>query len=316
MKKGFSSSHYAYSMLELIFVIVILGIVSSIGSQVIVGVYESYLTQRALHRTSTKTELAISQIANRLSHSIEGTVIGRKDDSKITPISNIPFSGVNDYKILEWIGSDDDGFTAVTDATLKPEWSGYCDINASVLNRVSTPGSKLSSLNTIIQALSSPGATTSVSDAVILFPGATAHTVGFVETGRKSSNVHPVQSVNADGNITLDNRAAPDSNRTVKEHYKLAWSAYAIVPLKITGTTLTNRGFNASDNVYDIFLYYDYQPWDGEKYSNGSNKVLLRNVSVFKFTGTEGSIRIKVCQRENVGGNYSLSTCKEKVIIR
>ena len=313
MKKGFSSSHYAYSMLELIFVIVILGIVSSIGSQVIVGVYESYLTQRALHRTSTKTELAISQIANRLSHSIEGTVIGRKNDSVIMPISNIPF-GVNDYKILEWIGSDNNGFTAVTDATLKPEWSGYCDITASTLNRVSSPGSKLSSLNTIIQALS-PGST-SVSDAVILFPGATVHTVGFTEATVSISNAHPVNSVNADGNITLDNRAAPDSNRTIKEHYKLAWSAYAIVPLKITGTTLTNRGFNTSDNVYDLFLYYDYQPWDGEKYSHGSNKVLLRNVSVFKFTGTEGSIRIKVCQRENVGGDYSLSTCKEKVIIR
>ena len=53
----------AFSMIEVVFVIVVLGIVASIGSQIIVQVYESYIMQRAMHRTSIKTELAITQLS-------------------------------------------------------------------------------------------------------------------------------------------------------------------------------------------------------------------------------------------------------------
>jgi len=61
----FQTLRRGFSMLELIFVIVILGIVSSIGAEIIANVYESYIVQRAQHRASIKTELAAIQIANR-----------------------------------------------------------------------------------------------------------------------------------------------------------------------------------------------------------------------------------------------------------
>ncbi len=41
-----------FTMLEVVFVIVILGVVSSIGAEIIAQVYESYITQRASHRSS------------------------------------------------------------------------------------------------------------------------------------------------------------------------------------------------------------------------------------------------------------------------
>ncbi len=54
MQKDRYSFRSAFSMLELIFVIVILGIVSSIGAELIAKVYENYIVQRALHRSSLK----------------------------------------------------------------------------------------------------------------------------------------------------------------------------------------------------------------------------------------------------------------------
>ncbi|MCW8821398.1 MAG: prepilin-type N-terminal cleavage/methylation domain-containing protein, partial [Sulfurovum sp.] len=70
MKKLFEPLRTAFSMLELIFVIIILGIVSSIGAEIIAQVYESYIVQRATHRSSIKTELAATQIANRLTYAV------------------------------------------------------------------------------------------------------------------------------------------------------------------------------------------------------------------------------------------------------
>ena len=50
-------------MLELIFVIIILGIIASIASELIAKVYESYILQRAQYKANMKTELAAKQIA-------------------------------------------------------------------------------------------------------------------------------------------------------------------------------------------------------------------------------------------------------------
>ncbi len=55
----YKKSH-AFTMLELIMVIVILGIVSSIGSSLIAKTFESYIVQRALHKASMATELVNS----------------------------------------------------------------------------------------------------------------------------------------------------------------------------------------------------------------------------------------------------------------
>ena len=299
----------AFTMLELVFVIVILGIVASIGSEIIVQVYENYISQRAMHRSSVKTELATTQLANRLAYSIPGTVIGRLDNNTFEAIEDIPI-GTTNYEVLEWISSDADSFGAITATTVlgrRPVWSGYADVNASSINSLSTPGSRLTKLNSIISELSTSG----IGDAAILFPGATAHTVGFAETTPSTVNIHPVSAAANDTTLTLVSK----TNRTIKEHYKLAWSAYAVVATDVSAEAVA-RGFNAGDELWDLTLHYDYQPWNGDSYADGSSTALIRNISVFKFTGSGNTIRLKLCQRESIGGEYSTNTCKEKAVIR
>lgn len=314
----------AFSMIELIFVIIVLGIVSSITSQIVASVYDSYLTQRAIHRSSTQTELAALQLANRLAYSIPGTVIGR--NNSLTPdfwaLEDIP-AGSTDYTTLEWIGYDADGFGAVIDADLRPTWSGYADVNNSTINALTTTGSRLTQANTIINNLRANGSGTTIADAAILFPSNyTAYTIGYFG-GLNANDIHPVAGVGDDTTLNLD--ATATGTRDIKEHYKLAWSAYAVVPVRLTDAQAVARGFNdtncagsITDCLWDLQLVYDYQPWDGERLSanNGTQVTLLRNVSVFKFTGSGGTIRFKICQRESVGGQYSINTCKEKAVIR
>jgi prepilin-type N-terminal cleavage/methylation domain-containing protein len=281
---SYHTNRKAFSMLELVFVIAILGIVSSIGAEIIAQVYESYILQRATHRSSVKVELAATQIANRLAYAVPGTVIGRNGTS-FTGIDDLDSS---DYPVLEWIGYDNDSFSA--QAT--PGWSGFSDIGASSAASLSTPGSNLPFTNTVITNLGGAG----ITDAALFFPNTyTVNSVGF--GGDSSGAVSGLGTGSATSfNVNL-------AGRTIKEHYKLAWSAYAIVA--------NDNG----DGTFDLSLSYNYQPWQGDSYSNALSSTILRNVSVFRFTGSGNTVRFKICQQEKIGTTH-ITTCKEKAVIR
>ena len=263
----------AFSMLELVFVIVILGIVASIGSEMIVKVYESYIVQRAEHRATLKTELAAIQIANRLASAIPGTVHRITINDNYEPINTAFPAGTGDnYKGLQWVGSDTDSFRA----TAAPGWSGFCDIdsNNSTQSSLSTPGSNLALTNTIIGNLS--GGKT-ITDAAIYFPYDTAE--------------HNISN-GAGETITLDSNAS-----TIVEHYKLAWSSYALV---------VENG--------DLNLYYNFAPTPQLLYTNGTKSLLMKNVSTFKFQGAGRTIRFKICKQERISEDVNITACKEKAV--
>lgn len=295
MKTHFTYDRPGFSMIELIFVIIILGVVASLGSKIIADVYERYILQRAIYRSSMKTELAATQIANRLAYAIPGTVIGRKADGTYMAIEDI---SDEDHTTLQWVSADMDSFGSLTSTTDRlPGWSGLVDLDASSLNTISTPGSKLSLTSTIISNLSN--SSKNISNAAIFFPEAfTAYTLGY---NGDTSNISTIASAPADNNLTLDAKG----NREVKEHYKLAWSSYAIVRI-------------ARDGLFDLELQSNLQPWDGNDYSKTGNNgpYLIRNISVFRFKGEGHTIRFKLCQQENIGGDYNITTCKEKAVIK
>ncbi len=287
-------------MLELVFVIVILGIVSSIGAEVIAKVYESYVMERATHRSSLKTGLAATQIANRLSYAIPGTVIGRKS----TGFIDIDHLDANDYTILQWIGYDNDSFGAER----VPGWSGFADIGLeatlTTATQLSTPGSALGTTSTIIAFLGGAG----ITDAAIFFPS--TFTVNNIGYDTDKSGAFPLTNVSTGEllGVTL-------TGKTIQEHYKLAWSSYAIVPLLRDGTTPCTPD-TVSNQICDLHLYYNFQPWLGKAYTTGSHEILVRNVSVFRFTGSANTIRFKICQQEKISSTYKITSCKEKAVIR
>lgn len=304
-------------MLELVFVIVILGIVASIGSSIIVQVYESYIVQRALHRTSTKAELAATQIANRLTYRISSSVIGRIPSGTFKPIDELQPGDSDTHTVLEWIAYDNDGFSAQS----IPGWSGFCDVDSPATTRtnISTPGSSLDNTNTIIGKLSN--STKSITNAAIVFAGHEysptinyiANCMGFTD----NSCIYRLSATNPD-DISLP---INDNGGTLvmTDQYKLAWSAYAVVPTQVTGTDLTDRGFQAGDLIYDLALHYNYQPWSttgAASYDSGSSSnTLITNVESFRFTGKGDTIRFKICIIESIGDS-TIRSCKEKAVIR
>lgn len=268
-------------MLELVFVIVILGIVSSVGAELIASVYESYIIQRAQHRASLKTEIAATQIANRLAYAIPGTVVRRTGTTTTAEdINDIPASPVDSYTVLQWVGTDADSFKTITTNTdRRPGWSGFCDVDnaASSLSgtTISTPGSNLGLASTIITNLGG-----NINNAAIYYES------------NKTLQRRDIASVSGT-TITLD-----DNLTNISEHYKLAWTSYALV-VDAAGT---------------LSLHYRFTPTRGIDVTNDLSSILLRNVSTFKFKGDGRTIRFKICVDEEIGEDFKITICKEKAV--
>ncbi len=271
----------AFTLLELIFVIVILGIVASIGSEMIAKVYGQYIVQRAQHRASIKTELAALQIANRLAYAVPGTVIRRLTKASagweyITEA--LPPGSSGDYDVLQWVGGDMDSFNA----TNKPGWSGFCDTDPSTATVIKTPGSALGTTTQIITNLS--GSTPASNSLSLYFQYDLTH--------------YPATITDAD-TITLGGTGA----KFIYERYKLAWSSYALV-------IENKRG-----NIGDLYLYYNFAPIPKVAIS-GSRSLLIKNISNFKFIGAGRTIRFKICKQEQISENMddNITACKEKAV--
>ncbi len=269
----------AFSMVELIFVIVILGIVSTYYADIITQVYKNYVLQKATHDANIKTALAADEIANRLRYAIPGTIYRRTAKSGgVVELLQAPMSAPSpdDYKVLQWVAYDKDGFEDSNNSK-NPGWSGFCDVDVSTQDTIKTLGSDLNFTKTIISNLGGD-----ITKARIYFP----------RDINSSGEVNSYKIKDAeDETITLD-----ENTSRVVEHYKLAWTSYALV---------------IEDG--NLYLYYNFTPVPGVDIT-GEKSLLLKNVTTFKFKGDGQTIRFKICKSEYIGEDFNVTSCKEKAV--
>lgn len=324
-----SSRRDGFTFIEMILVIVVLGIVSSLGAQMIANAYRNYVLQRATHRASLKTELAAQQIANLLSYRIPRTTIARNeyDLNDSIMVTDPTLASDNTHILLEWIGSESDGFRA----TIPPAWSGFCDLNASGQSVLSTPGSNLSLEGTILSNLSNGqiNFTSSGSggkpaiffrNARYAYSSATGSETLYDPLtclGMTNNTRNCISSVRYANNNTFSfHHGGPGANyvpnKVITEHYKLAASAYSILQVP------------RADGLYDLKLCYNYRPWENQRLTlsggfascPGSLSTIITAVSVFKFAESGSTFRFKLCSQENIGEDYNVTICKEKAVIQ
>jgi len=319
----------AFTLIELIITMVILGIVAYVAAGLIAKTYISYNRVNTLHKANLKVELALNNIANRLSYAIGGTVVKRKSatEDDIQPIEQAP----DDYQVLEWIGYDVDSFESSMFYGVNPiqsGWSAFCDLKNSTQTSIFTPGSYLPLASEIIYRLSNKKVD-DLNGTALFFPGNyNFDNVGYTNTTGGIEGVNIVESIGATNpqEFVLDNTTPA---KRITEHYKLAWSAYAVVPVKMPNKKSDNPckqiRYTSADDCSDekpcnLCLKYNFRPWRNQEYNNGRvpYSVLATNVTVFKTFAVENRIHIKLCVKEQigVGVNNSTSICKEKVVFK
>jgi prepilin-type N-terminal cleavage/methylation domain-containing protein len=307
----------AFSLIELIFVIVVLGIVASIGADTIAQVFKNTIPQKATNIAAIKTELATQQLANRLSYAVPWSIVAKNiNGSTPQQLGDVAANDMND-KVIEWIGVDGDSF----EATATPGWSGYCDAPNSTATNCSTPGSALANTDTVIKNLGGAG----ITDAIAIFDRYkelegcnlagdqySGSTVGLIGTGTQCA--FPLTSTGGGTNLTFAN--VPKRRAEI---YSLAWSAYALVPINER-----NIGGGGGQKVFDLELRYGYQPWKGDTFDAvplTQRQTIATNVSVFKVSQNsiaQDDIRLKICVKQPIGTGSTdfISMCKEKAVTR
>ena len=305
----------AFTLIEMIFVIVILGIVGMIGADVIAKMYQGYLKSQITNKLQTKTELLLDVISQRLKYRIDESVIGRNSgNNKYMKLSddNIPSISPD---MIEWIGYDRDSLIGESNGTYSiPGWSGFVDVNSTQTTRTQLlmSGSELNVTQSVILTLSNN--TVNMNNGDLRLPILYSKCEDDSDMSRFGWDIPaPPNLAIFDNNATIkvyyqggDNthlHFTDRGSRDICEQYLLAWSAYAIVP----------EGNNTND--FNLTLRYNYQPWNGEDYNQTTTSVLLaEHVSTFRVMQVGDSIRIKVCiQDGNITGT-PYGFCKEKAI--
>ncbi len=292
----------AFTLLELIFVIVIIGILSKFGIELLFQAYKNFIFSNVNNALQSNSAAAVETIASRLQYRIKDSVIARINSGNQNDFQSLASSSYGDTAtILEWVGSDIDSFRGDS----LPMWSGIIDLNLSTATTLVSPGTDTGALNTLIGVLSDNNS--DINDTALYFIGSDSDINsygwnGVALTDHTTSVMHPIRS-NGTVNqfVPIDGAAGADSTfagTNVYEYYQLAWSAYAVVHTPADG---------------NLTLYYDYQPWQGDGYANANGKVvLMENVDTFRFRAVGSIVKIQVCVKTDLIGDYSL--CKEKTI--
>lgn len=307
----------AFTLLELIAVIVITGILVLIGTDVILNIYKSYLQSRAINTLEAQTEIVLEQISKRLMFRIKESTIGRRTAIAPLFVSTQDPNLNNTYTILEWISYSYESFQ-------DGGWSGFIDLNSPNTNRIGTtntgtletPGSNLLSADQTISDLTRINAITSRADLSnntvgIFFRGLGANVnTSFGYDGTTPNSIGIATRTTTGGTTSNTNLTISNYSRTdISEFYYLLHTAYAVVP-----------GANSPSGDFDLFLHYDYRPWIGQRYNDADTKVALlaTNVTRFNFTELDGVMVLKLCIRDAgrslSNGEEETTVCKTKAI--
>ena len=306
----------AFTLLELVVVIVVLGIIAMMSFNAIMNIYSNYFQTKTVNELETQTEIALEQISKRLEHRIKPSVIARKTDGAFLALND---SGVNlnaEYEILEFIPYAYEIFNDVPSGNKAGRYSGYVDLaKSSPATGLISPGSNFST--GVVETIKDITCRNETRDATCVdFENKDGGVVAIFSDvyynvqdsfGYKGDitklDIAKVGVKSTDGN-TLE--ISGFDGKQISEQYHLAYTANAIVPEQSADPK------DAANGVFDLNLYYDYRPWMGEKYKkNGEKATLAKNVTRFVFTEKNGVIVLKLCMRAK---NSEITICKSKAV--
>ena len=302
----------AFTLLELIIVIVILGIIAMMSFNAIMNIYSNYFQTRTVNELETQTEIALEQISKRLEHRIKPSVIARKPSGGFLPLNDSRVNLNSGYEILEFIPYAYEIFNDVPSGNKAGRYSGYVDLaNSSPATGLISPGSNFSTevVETIKDLTCKDDASGCVDfkdkdgGVVAIFSDVyydVQNSFGYKDNLNLDIAKVGVKSTDGD---TLE--ISGFANKQISEQYHLAYTANAIVPEQSADPKDTANG------VFDLNLYYDYRPWMGQGYKNGEKATLAKNVTRFVFTEKNGVIVLKLCMRAK---NSEITICKSKAV--
>ncbi len=315
----------AFTLIELVAVIVVMGIIASIGADIIAKMYENYLRSRAISNLEQRTEVALEFISKKLQDRVKRST-GVLRGANIVPLSR----AIATDRTIVWLGISKE--SKLISSVSGSGWSGIIDLGSALTTGTTnesflySPGSKLWSGNAneatasnIIEALSYGDVTlhTRSGDEPVLIPKYPYGVDSNISAYYSNTNTDYTAQIVASGDkrfwiqngdsIGLINTTPSTTARRLYDEYYLSHTAYAIVP----------TGPNPRD--FNLTLRYNFQPWHGEDIRTNANvgrsAVIAEHVSTFRIREVDSVINIKLCIGDiNRTTNFEFAACKETVV--
>jgi prepilin-type N-terminal cleavage/methylation domain-containing protein len=294
----------AFTLVELIIVIVLLGILGVMSTDIIAHTYRNYVYQKEIADLQSRSKQMLDQLGVYLERSLKPSV-ARYDGINHRSIWGLGVTDANlsNGNYLEWIGKDTESLRGIWDETknrIYPGYSGLANVRDSNGTFVITTDCNLSVIDTTQEDITDVPDSL---DGLNATPRAALYFVYANSDGDVSQHfwVNPASLFGIaaldgpNGIITLDSMP-PE----IGEQYYLTYSAYGI-QLEADGT---------------MWLYWNFRPWNGETVTAGTKLLLMENVTSFEYwSESEDTIlRLKVCL--GIPGDDETTFCKETVVLR
>ena len=311
----------SFTLIELIIVIVIMGILSTITFDILQKVYKNYIFVKETNRLNYKVNYALEEISALMKNRIKNSVIATAYPIEVnqTDSSKVDFDYIGEieenttkYKVLEWLGKDYEAKNGMWDESQKriqTGWSGFIDLDKASKTdddpqefNVTTLYSNFDVVKIIdANITSSLGDDTNIFDDNIttlvfsfydmggeLSPDQDInHSFGWYldkDRGREARSIFAIQNYiqHSDYSVDLNITRISEYNETeLYARYFLVRTAYSLVPIE-NNTSTTND--------YNLTLYYNYRPWKGDWWNKradtgaeANHTLVLNHVTQFRF---------------------------------
>ncbi len=305
-----SKQRNAFTMIELLFVIVILGIVGGITLEVVRQYYEGIFRTQEYNKRVAEADHILDQLSKYFENAISSSIVNLDKNVEPDPAGTAlvtcdgpPIAGDTNDSTVAFISVDSDSLRV----TGRPGWSEETALGAG--NTITALDANYSEANSTISALGSSLVYSAIYNADSVDIGACTR---FRWSGSGTSGYHIINTTPAPTATALS--LSTDNNATNGKRKYLLRTGYAFRVL--------NNG--------DFMMYSNFRPWAGVNYTNNTAKknILGQNVAHFyaDYNATDfmnnaglndrGLVwRLKVCMR-GLDANLSTSDTESQAICR
>ncbi len=285
----------AFTMVELIMTIIIMGILAGGTYISLAQLYTKSAKSKAISELSFDSTLISNQISALLSYRVPSTVIG-SEMGNFESIYNLSKS----YGILEWIGTDFERYKA-------GKYSGFIDFEKSDKDT---------------KMIFSPD-TSDINSSALIFAGSfdeggVVYGDDFNDSFGWHGNIQHDKIFEINSTSTGDELGLLTQPSKIYEKYYLLKSAYAIAKYDdVSGcTSITNSNITATDKT--LLLFYNYYPWKGETFCDDANVTILSTEAKgFEVDFVDGNLQFNLTLEREIrkkGKDLNIQISKQKVV--